>query len=625
MNLLPHTKNQIISDTSVKEVIKSTLISLNTASANVDIKKSEKTISLKCTYKSAISNVMANDIYCDITDNSRWKMKQFFKFDKVSEILWQSAKIFSVKITFDKEVSIAKYNVFSRVSTVPQIPDKPEMHNLYYMDDVSGVINRIINPIKSKYTPPVNDLLTFAKTIKNKLIVDWENNPDVFATLAIIKNASNSYTYEVLNKSHLYVLQPVHDWFQTQTMWNDMCTVTRFKNYGEWINTTGEVTSELVGLYKTYTVKHNIQWYKYTFVKSKKKTYSIAQIAKDSCSFSILNSAIFTPNFTAVNKWIKQLPFVNIPAGIVKVYSEKVADPNYFTKAIAADYSKIHYLKTKIKHNAIDQYATFMFYSQYVRKIFFTLTNGYIPLIGTMTGIKRLSPSSAGPTEKYEQLISWPLEAKIEGDIKTNKIDIAIRDLGGRMLEYNPRPAKNIMFNIYKDIQPLKPSYIDEIWLTQTGGNINFNNPINVEITNKNILDNINSYSQYKRKITFEINTIILPKIIDLKSEFLLVNVGRWNFKPPTFVNTKSYSALGLINVSKIKQYKHNQSLSAYHSVDFGDKEKPGTPVIANVTDSSDLKEFYIEIRDCKTLELVKFPAGKLILVHALIKYYGRS
>ena len=387
------------------------------------------------------------------------------------------------------------------------------MHNLYYMDDVSGVINRIINPIKSKYTPPVNDLLTFAKTIKNKLIVDWENNPDVFATLAIIKNASNSYTYEVLNKSHLYVLQPVHDWFQTQTMWNDMCTVTRFKNYGEWTNATGEVTSELIGLYKTYTVKHNIQWYKYTFVKSKKKTYSIAQIAKDSCSFSILNSAIFTPNFTAVNKWIKQLRFVNIPAGIVKVYSEKVADPNYFTKAFAGEYSKIHDLKTKIKHNAMDQYATFMFYSTYVRKIFFTLTNGYIPLIGTMTGIKKLTTSSP-KTELYEQLIAWPLEAKLEGDTRTNSIDIAKRDLGGRTLEYNAKPAKNIMFKIYKDKPVVNPSYIDEIWLAQNDVKSKINNPITVEITNKNILDNINSYNQYKRKITLKINTVILPKII---------------------------------------------------------------------------------------------------------------
>ena len=219
---------------------------------------------------------------------------------------------------------------------------------LYYMDDVSGVINRIINPIKSKYTPPVNDLLTFAKTIKNKLIVDWENNPDVFVTLAIIKNASNNYTYEVLNKSHLYVLQPVHDWFQTQTMWNDMCTVTRFKNYGEWTNATGEVTSELIGLYKTYTVKHNIQWYKYTFVKSKKKTYSIAQIAKDSCSFSILNSAIFTPNFTAVNKWIKQLPFVNIPAGIVKVYSEKLQIQTILLKPLQQTILKYMILKRKL-------------------------------------------------------------------------------------------------------------------------------------------------------------------------------------------------------------------------------------------------------------------------------------
>ena len=181
------------------------------------------------------------------------------------------------------------------------------------------------------------------------------------------------------------------------------------------------------------------------------------------------------------------------------------------------------------------------------------------------------------------------------------------------------------MFKIYKDKPVVNPSYIDEIWLAKNYVKSKINNPITVEITNKNILDNINSYNQYKRKITLEINTIILPKIIDLKSEFLLVNVGRWNFKPLTYVNVKSYSALELINVSKIKQYKYNQSITAYHSVDFGDKEKPGTPIVAEVTDSSDLKEFTIEIRDCKTLNLVKFPAGTVFLVHALIKYYGRS
>ena len=91
-----------------------------------------------------------------------------------------------------------------------------------------------------------------------------------------------------------------------------------------------------------------------------------------------------------------------------------------------------------------------MFYSKYVRKIFITLTNGYIPLIGTMTGIKKLTPSSP-KTELYDQLIAWPLEAKLEGDTLTNSIDIAIRDLGDRTLEYNAKPAKNIFFKIYKD------------------------------------------------------------------------------------------------------------------------------------------------------------------------------
>ena len=102
------------------------------------------------------------------------------------------------------------------------------------------------------------------------------------------------------------------------------------------------------------------------------------------------------------------------------------------------------------------------------------------------------------------------------------------------------------------------------------------NNPTEVTITNLNIINNINRYLVYRKKITLEITSVIIPKLVNFTSEFLIVTTNGWNFQPYSYININTYSCLGLINVSKIKQYVQNQSTSAYHSVDVGDKEKPG-------------------------------------------------
>ena len=89
---------------------------------------------------------------------------------------------------------------------------------------------------------------------------------------------------------------------------------------------------------------------------------------------------------------------------------------------------------------------------------------------------------------------------------------------------------------------------------------------------------------------------------------------------PYSYININTYSCLGLINVSKIKQYVQNQSTSAYHSVDFGDKENP---VLAHVTGSANLKKFSIEIRDAKSSQLVQFPVKQYPTFHDKITYYA--